>query len=817
MTTLLQDLRYGLRVLGRNPGFTAVSVLTLALGIGATSAIFSVVYGVLLRPLPYPKPHQIVSVSELNGAFAMNFADPNFDDLREANHSLTGMAEYNNGMATVVVGSEPARVGAAAVSRDFLRVMGVAPVLGRGFAPDEQHVGAASAALVSYGYWRQHLGGATDLSSTKLKMDNWIYSIVGVLPPGFSFPGDSAVWIPRERLEHLPSRTAHNWHVVARLRDGVTLANARADLSSLARRLKNQFGAYIDMTDASVVPLRESLTGNVRSALFILLGAVGILLLEGCANVANLLLARAAARERELAIRRALGAGRGRLIRQFLAESSLLALAGGAFGVLAALWGINGLVALAPPNLPRLGEVSINGPVLVFTLGVSVLVAVGLGVLTALRATSGDPREALGEGSRSQTGSVRSQSLGRVLVAAQLAITLVLLTGTGLLGRSLLRVLSIDPGFKTEHIVTMEIESPNPAGGSTFSWGAIDPRPGNFMNTLFDRLRAIPGVQEVGGSSDLPLAGDMADGTFLIVDRQPKMEDFERLAHSVPTGYAGYCVASEGYFKALAIPLLRGRHFSERDAADAPRVALISESLARATWPNQDPLGKTIEFGNMDGDMRLLTIVGVVGDIRARGLETLPQPIVYVNYRQRLGGGRDFTVVLQSAGDPGTVLATARKIVRDLDPDLAPRFRAFQEVFAASLETRHFNLSLIGVFAGAALLLATIGVYGVMAYGVARRTREIGVRIALGARSGDVSRMVLGQGMITVGVGVVIGIVGSAALTRTMRSLLFGVTATDPVTFAGVAILLAGVALLASYIPARRAARVDPMEALRYE
>jgi putative ABC transport system permease protein len=824
MNTLFQDLRYGSRMLARDPGATLVMTLTLALAIGANTAIFSVVYGVLLRPLPYPKPDQIVSVSEVAAdGHRMNLTDPNFDDLRASNHSLGGMAEYDNVITTIVAGSEPARVGAAAVSRDFFQVMGVAPLLGREFAPEELHPGAAPVVLVSYGYWRQHLGASADLSSIKLKNEDKTYSVVGVLPPGFSFPDDTEFWIPRELFEHLPSRTAHNWQVVARLRGGATLAEARSELSSIAHRLKQQFGSDIDMTDASVEPLRESLTGNVRPALLILLGAVGFLLLVGCANVANLVLARAAARERELAIRTALGAGRGRLVRQFLAESLLLALAGGAVGVLAAVWGVNALVALAPPNLPRLGEVSINVPVLVFALGLSVLVATGLGVLTSLRATSGDPQGALAEGGRGSAGSLGSQRLGRLLVAWQLAITLVLLAGAGLLGRSLLRVLSIDPGYRIENIVTMELETPAAAtpADSPALFPMFSSRPVNFVNALFERLHTISGVEQVGGSTVLPLGSRFyPDGTFLLLDREPVIktpEDADRLFQTAPTGHADFCVASEGYFRALGIPLLRGRLFGDRDTADAPHVAIISQSLARATWPKEDPLGRTIEFGNMDGDFRLLTIVGIVGDVRNSSLETPPAPTVYVNYRQRLRGGRDFSIVLQTGGDTSATAAAARDIVRELDPEAVPRFRTFQQVFAASTGTRRFNLNLVGAFAATALLLAMTGIYGVMAYWVERRTREIGVRMALGAMPIDVLRLVLGYGLRTIGAGATFGLAGSMVLTRTMQSLLFGVSPTDPATLLFVTLLLAAVALLASYIPARQATKVDPMVALRHE
>lgn len=830
MGALLQDLRYGLRMLARNPGVTFVMVLTLGLAIGANTAIFSVVYGVLLRPLPYPKPEQIVSVSEVAAdGHLMNFADPNVADLRAANHTLAGMAKCDSDEVTVSGGSGPARVSAAVVSRDFFRVMGVAPMLGRDFSADELREGGTPAVLASYGYWKEHLGSSTDLSPFKLKLEDHIFSVIGVLPIGFSYPSHTDLWLPAEFFgDQSPSRTSHNWElVVARLRDGVTLQQARAELSTLAHQLHEQYKPNIDMTDVSVLPLQTALTASVRPALLILLGAVAFLLLVGCVNVANLLLARAAARERELAIRAALGAGRGRLLRQFLIESLLLSLGGGALGVLAAVWGVDALLAIAPPGLPRLNDVSVSLPVLAFALGVSMMVACALGVLIALRATSADPQRALNEGGWAQVGSARSQRLGRVLVAAQLATTLVLLTGAGLLGRSLLQVLSVDPGFRTTHIESMELEVPASQGSSSFSFGyAVDTRPANFATTLFDRLRALPGVEDVGGASVLPLGSQfVSDGKFLLLDRQPDIdlstpagsERLDRLWNTAPGGEADYSVASAGYFRVLGIPLLHGRLFDERDTADAPQAAVISESLARATWPNQDPLGRTIDFGNMDGDMRLLTVVGVVGDVRDRSLEKPARPTVYVDYRQRLRGGRDFTVVMQATTAPQVLLEDARKIVRDIDPDVVPRFQSFQDVFSGSLATRRFNLTLIAFFAGAALVLAAVGIYGVMAYWVSRRTREIGVRMALGAVPRNVLGLVLGRASVTIAAGLAAGLAGAFGLTRTLQSLLYGVSADDPMTFAGVALLLVGVALLATYVPARRAAKLDPMVALRYE
>jgi len=831
MNALLQDLRYGLRMLVKDPGFTTVAVLTLALGIGATTAIFSVVYGVLLRSLPYPKPEQLVSIKEAAAdGHLMQFTDPNFNDLRASNRSFAGMAKLSSWEITVSSGSVSARVGVASVSRDFFHVMGVAPMLGRAFSEEELHEGGRPAAIASYGYWQQHLDSATDLSQLKLRMENRSVAVVGVMPPGFGFPAGSDLWTPAELWGETPSRTSHNWAMaVARLRDGVNLAQARSEMSALARGLYQQYKPEIDMRDASVMPLRTALTAAVRPALVILLACVGFLLLVACANVANLLLARAAERQRELAVRAALGAGRGRLIRQFLAESLLLSLTGSALGVLLAVWGVDTLLALAPASLPRLNEVSINLPVLEFALGICLLVAVGLGVLTALRATATEPQAALAEGSRGSTGSVASQRLARGLVGSQVAVTLVLLAGAALLGRSLLRVLSVNPGFRTANIVTMELEVPGsqPTSIASAIESLKDARPAIFMSHIFDRLRSIPGVEEAGAVSNLPLgeAGDCADGKFLLLDREPqfdpsKPEDqarFEQFWTTTPGGHADYCVASEGYFKALAIPLLSGRLFDERDGPDAPQVAVVTQSIARATWPGRDPLGQTIEFGNMDGDMRLLRVVGVVADVHFRSLEKPPEPTVYVNYRQRLRAGRDINVVLRAAIPPNSLVASARRAVQEVSPDVAPRFQTFQDVFSASLATRRFNLTLVGIFAATALLLAVAGIYGVMAYSVVRRTHEIGVRMALGASAPHVLRLVLSQGMLTTAVGLAIGIAGAFVLTRAMQSLLFGVSATDPLTLAGVALLLGLAALLATYVPARRATQVDPMVALRHE
>jgi putative ABC transport system permease protein len=810
-----QDFRCAARGFGKNPGVTSIMVFTLALAIGAATAIFSVVYGVLLRPLPYAGADRIMAISEVNShGRPSRLADPNFDDFRDQNHSFQSIAKYSAYPVSISGASQPTRTTGAAVTPEFLTVFDVEPIMGRGFTATDDKKGAEPVALVSYGYWRQYLGSAQDLSRAHLKMNNSVYSVIGVLPPGFRFPEDVDVWLPADTEGENPSRTSHNYSGIGRLKDGVSVEQAREDILTIARRIyqTNEKSDYL-LRDGNVVPLQDSITGTVRSPLLILLGAVGFLLLVACANVANLLLAQASVRERELSIRIALGAARGRLIRQFLSEALLLSLIGGGLGVLAALWGVAGLLALAPEQLPRLDSVSVSLPVLLFAFLLSAAVATGLGAFTAARATRGDLRKGLVEGGRGQSGSQASQRVGRALVAAQIAITLVLVIGAGLLGRSLLKVLEVNPGFRVDKIVAMDVSLP---------W-VEDPKikaaQGVFFSNLIDRLKQIPGVRGVGAASVLPMTGGLPDGMFLLMTPQeaPKtMDGFEALFQQKERlGTADFGVATDGYFRVLGIPLIRGRMFDERDSANAPHVALISESLAHDRWPHEDPIGHTIEFGNMDGDVRLLTIVGIVGDTHEYGLDEPARPTVYVNLFQRPRA--EMTVTMLSDMDTRLVSSAAREILRDINPEVPAKFQTFQQVYSASLGSRKFNVILIGFFGVTALLLAAAGVFGVMAYSVSRRTREFGVRVALGATSNDVLRMVLGQGMRTILMGVAIGIVGSFVVTRAVSSLLFGVTSTDPITFAGVTLLLVGVALLACYIPARRATKVDPMVALRDE
>jgi putative ABC transport system permease protein len=810
----VEDVRYGLRLLRKSPGFTAVVVLTLALGIGANTAIFSVVYGVLLRPLDYPRPEQVVRVWGTNAAGGeMNFSDPNFQDIAAQSHDFHSLAQYTSQIASVVGGAQPIRVLGTAATRDFFSVFGAQPAVGRGFLDVEQRVGGPLVAVVSYAFWRDSLGSTSDLSRIRLKIDNEAYSVIGVMQPGFSFPGETAVWVPREHFPALPSRTANNWRVVGRLRDGVKLEQANADVRAIARRLKQQYGDDTSMKDASLLRLQDEMVRSVRPALMMLGGAAAFLLLVACANIANLLLARAAGRSREFAARAALGASRGRLLRQGLTEVALLTVLGGVLGIFFAFWGVGALLNLAPENLPRANELGIHPPVLLFALVLSGVVTGAVGVSTALRPTVSNPLRGLAEGGR--VGSASSHALRRALAAAQVAITLVLLVGAGLLTRSLGRLLAVDPGFRSSGVVTADLSLPEAENE------AARARRAQFFGELIALLRRLPGVEQAGAVNGLPLEGDFADGTFLRLQPGEQIKEFtqfERLAHDPErAGYAIYIAASEGYFQTFRIPLLRGRLFDSRDGLESPHAALISESLARAFWPKEDPLGRFIEFGNMDGDLRPLTIVGVVGDVRANGLEAPPEPVIYTNLLQRPQQQSNVSLVLRTTADQGALNNTLLEQIRGLDPTLPVRVRPLAQIFDASLVHRRFTMTLLGAFAGVALLLALVGVHGVISFAVSERTREIGVRMALGARPGDVLRMVLGQGARMVVVGTSIGILAALGLSRFLQSLLYEIRAADALTYACVTFFLVLVTLLACWIPARKAMKVDPMVALRYE
>jgi putative ABC transport system permease protein len=828
MNTFLQDFRFGIRTLAKNPSFAAVAILTLALGIGASTAIFSVVDAVLLRPLPYSNPQQIVTVweQEAHGHRA-HLTDPNFLDFRAQNHTLSALATFSSTPESVSGGNEPIRMDIGLVTQDFFKVMGVEPFRGREFGHSELVEHGAPAMIVSYDYWKQFLGGTNDLSQIHLTLAGTAYSVVGVMPQGFDFPAGVSAWIAFERFGWSTSRDSHNGEGIARLRPNVTLAQAQADLSTIAKRIHAQFGKTENpdyfLSDAAVTPLADELVGPVRPALLTLFAAVIVLFLVACANVAGLLLARTSARRKELAVRAALGAGRARLVQQLLAESLALAVAGGMLGMLLAFWTTSILPAVLPPDLPRQQGIAVNGIVLLFTIAATLLVAVALGLFTAWRSSRVDLSDSLSAGSRSySSGSRKARS---ALVTGEIAATLMLLIGAGLLGRSFIRLVSVSPGFDGQNLLVAKI-SPPPSydqATSSVSQAAIA-RQTQFIDNALARVRAIPGVQSAGVTGALPIADSdgFPNGLFLILNGQPLPASIDQLRpmwlNPKQTGTADYAVASGGFFQAAGIPLIRGRLFNEQDGPSAPNVALVTQTLAREKWPNEDPIGQQVFFGNMDGIMKPLTIVGVVGDIRADGLDKPSPSVIFVDYRQRgLGGNTAPAIVLRTALPTSAIVPSARGIFRQLDPNMPVEFTTFSNALGGWVAERRFLLLLAGVFAGAALLLAAVGIYGLVAQSVARRTQEIGIRLALGAQRADVLRLIIGESARLAAIGLVIGIALSFAATQLISSLLFDVKATDPLTFVLVSAVLSGVALLASYIPARRAMRLAPTEALRYE
>jgi predicted permease len=818
MNSLLQEIRLAVRSLVKRPGFTGVAVLTLALGIGAATAIFSVLDAVLLRALPYPNQERIVELRELDEkGKGMSFAQPNFDDLRARSRSFDALAQYSAWPQAIAGGSEPVRTTAASVSGDFFRVLGVTPVLGRLFLSDSL-AESKEIAVVSFSFWKRYLGERKSLDGTALRFAHRSFEVIGVLPAETEFPPNVDVWYPAEPFPPIPSRTAHNWRVAGRLKPAVSIEQARNEVAAIGRQLKIEHGTQTDAASFGINPLRERLVKDIRGILLVLGGAVGVLLVIACSNVANLLLVRATARRQEMAVRAALGASRWRLARQFITETILLTLAAGVLGVLLAFWGVDLIIGAYHGNLPQVGRIGVNSTVLMFTLGVSLFAGLLLGLVPALNSSHRQLQNDLQSAGRGKSTSRSSAHFRNFLIVSQVALTLMLLIGAGLLGRSFQRLMEVNPGFQAESAVAMTVSMPQPEAP------AEERRLAQFYLQLLERLNGLPGVIAVGGTNALPMSGTGANGTFIIEDGSKPAQTMEALgaqlnalAGTGKTGDADYRVASAGYFAALNIPLVRGRFFQESDGPDTPHAALISETMARRFWPNEDPLGRQIQFGNMDGDLRLLHVVGVVGDVRHDGLDAEARPIVYVNYFQRAAAAAEFSIVLRGHGDAGAWTSAMRREARALNPEMPTKFQTLREIISASLDNRRFSMIMLGVFAGSALALAMVGLYGVMAYITSERTQEIGIRMALGAQRVDMLRMILRQSFTLVLAGVALGILASMALTRLLSTMLYGVRATDILTYAGVVALLAAAAALASYVPARRAMKVDPMVALRYE
>jgi predicted permease len=805
----LGELRVATRQLARTPAFCVAVIMTLALGIGASTLIFSVINGVLLAPLPYPEPERIVRVFERNREGGrMNVADPNFAALAAGNRSFAAMAQVNSVLQTVVGGSEPIRVGVAWISDEFHAVFGVEPTLGRTFLAEERVAGAAPAALISFDYWQRYLGGAPESVSRTLMVGDQLHTVVGIMPRGFEFPPDTDVWIPRERLPVLTSRTAHNLEAYGRLAPGVTASEAYSDLAVIARRLKAQFGADTMMEDVVVAPLDTVLVGSARPTLFVLTAAVALLLFVACANVLSMLLARAVVREQEFAVRAALGASRLRVARQFFAEAAVLCAAACVIGILLAQWALSIFLVWANDALPRAESIRLDSLAVAFAGVLSLLVAGGLTVFVARRAFDENVlRTANRRDTRSRLG------LRDGLVATQIALALVLVVGAGLLGRSLLALADVDPGFRADGALLMNVALPFPRNA------AAETALGGFHAQLLDRLRELPGVEAVGGVTALPLAGNNTNGGFVEInypDEIKTLDDFGVLVRDpARRGQAEFRVASEEYFAALGIPLLQGRLFDRRDGPDGSHVALISRSLAEGRWPQQDPVGKLVQFGNMDGDLTPFTVIGVVGDVRDYGLDADVRPTFYAYYRQRPRTTTSFWIAIR-ARNATALMVEARQIVQRMNPDLPPEFRTSESLVSASIAERSVNLLMLAVFGAAALFLAVGGVYGAFAFNVAQRTQEIGVRMALGARGSSVIALVMRKSLVLGSTGVLAGLALAFGASQMLGSLLYGVPAHDPVAYVAASVVLLLATVVGSWLPARRAARIAPTTALRH-
>jgi putative ABC transport system permease protein len=817
MGNLLQDIRYGFRRLLKRPGITAIAVVSLGLGIGANTSIFSVVNAVLLRPLPYQDSQRLVLLWETNSqqiAVQMKVQDhnlvapANFLDWSKQNQVFEEMAAARFLNFNLTGGDRPERIPGAIVTQNLFSVLQVKPALGRGFLPEDSEPSRERVAVLSDGLWQRRFGADRNVIGQKLNLNNELYSVIGVMPPEFQYPEAAELWVlSRLAVPEAPgaananvatNRLLHYLIVVARLKPGVTKQQAQAEMNNIGSRLQSQYPDTNGSTGVRVVTMQEEIVGDIRPTLRILLGVVVFVLLIACANIANLLLARATSLRKEIAVRIALGANRARIIRQLLTESVLLALAGGILGLLIAYLGIRLLVALSPSDIPRLKEINLDSYVLGWTLLISLLTGLISGLAPALQISKPNLNDTLQEGGRRDDSGATRHRLRNLLVVAEVAIALVLLTGAGLLFKSFVHLQQVNPGFNSQNVLTLRLALPS------YRY-AGEEQSKAFTTELLHRVKNLPGVDSVAITTALPLSRTEAASSFT-VEGQPLPPDA-----NLPI--ANWRVVSPEYFQVLSISLIQGRTFTERDGKDVPGVVIISESMARSVFPNADPIGKRLLIG---GDKSASQVIGVVGDVRHSGLDAEPKPEMYVSYLQTVRPA--YTVAVRTKLDPSSMVAAVRNEVQAIDKDQPiSSVKTMNQMRLESLAQLRFNTLLLSIFAGIGLILAAVGIYGVMSYSVVQRTHEIGIRMALGAQPENVLKLVLRLGMILALIGVGIGLVASFALTRVMVSLLYGVSATDPITFGVVSLLLVTVALLASYIPARKATKVDPMIALRHE
>ncbi|HKP85995.1 MAG TPA: ABC transporter permease [Blastocatellia bacterium] len=802
METIFQDLRYGVRMLVKSPGFTIVAVVALALGIGANTAIFSVVNNVLLRPLPYSDPGRLMTLRSYNIPKHPDFpvSPGDFLEWQDQNTVFDGMCAYRTGSYNLIGSGEPERLRAGFLSAGLITMLGVTPASGRDFLPEEDQEGSAGVVLISHGLWQRRFGRDPNIIGQSLTLSGSSFTVIGIMPPTFKFPEDDIeLWTPIAfDSDDRQSHGAHFISVVGRLKPGVSVNEAQSEMDAIAGRLREQFPNSNSGWYARVTPMLDYAVANIKPALLVMLCAVAFVLLIACANVANLLLARAAARQKEVAIRRALGAGRWRIVRQLLTESVLLALVGGGVGLLIAVWGVDALVALAPEDLPRVRDVGIDRYALLFTFAITLLTGVIFGLAPAVEASKPNLNETLKDAGRGSTGGLGRKRLSNLLVIAEVALALVLLVSGGLMMRSFLKLLEVNPGFNPQNVLTVNISLP-------FKKYSDDDKQAAFVRQLSERVAALPGAQSVGVTNVMPIVNDFNLG--FVIEGQPRGTNAELPS----TKYYG---VSPDFFAAMGIPLLSGRVFTERDNKDSTRVVIINETMARRYFPGVDPIGKRMHITM--GKEIWREIVGVVGDVKQNGLDHETPVQTYEPLAQE--PSTFMTLVVRSESDPMKLSAAIRGVVLALDSEQPVyAFMPLDRILDDSVAQQRFSMLLLAIFATVALVLAAVGLYGVMAYSVTQRTHELGIRMALGASSRDVLRLVIGQGFLLTLIGVGIGLTAAFFLTRMMESLLFGVSATDPATFAAISAMLAGVSLLASYIPARRAMKVDPMVALRYE